>query len=100
VGSIPFQQAIPQSPAFQTFIPEQSEALFSQVLRNASELSNMTVSTADDLRALPFESLFALNAILVGLSNYGSFFFGPVIDPTPGQYIFYVLTPTGKFFRR
>ncbi|KAI9055325.1 hypothetical protein LZ554_000285 [Drepanopeziza brunnea f. sp. 'monogermtubi'] len=87
MGSVPFQQAIPQSPAFQPVIPEQSEALFSQVLGNASELSNMTVSTADDLRALSFESLFALNAILVGVSAYGLFSFGPVIDPTPGSYV-------------
>ncbi|EKD12431.1 uncharacterized protein L3040_001043 [Drepanopeziza brunnea f. sp. 'multigermtubi'] len=87
MGSVPFQRAISQSPAFEPVIPEQSEALFSQVLGNASELTNRTVSTADDLRALSFESLFTLNAMLVGLSNYGLFSFGPVIDPTPGSYV-------------
>ncbi|CAL3965046.1 unnamed protein product [Diplocarpon coronariae] len=86
LGTVPFQQAIPQSPAFQPFVPAQSEAIFSQVL-NASSITNMTVSTADDLRALSFEALYALNAILVGRSSYGSFYFGPAVDPKPHSYV-------------
>lgn len=87
LGTVPFQQAIPQSPAFQLFVPSQSDAIFKQVLGNASTLTNMTINSADDLRALPFEALYALNAILVGLSTYGSFYFGPVVDPTPDSYV-------------
>lgn len=86
-GSVPFQRAIPQSPAFQPFVPSQSKAIFQQVLGNASTLANKTITTAAQLRALPYEILYNLNTIVTGLSTYGSFTFGPVIDPKPGSYV-------------
>ena len=86
-GTVPFQQAIPQSPAFQLFVPAQSQAFFSQVVGNASTLANTTITSAQQLRTLPYEILYELNAIIVWLSTYGSFTFGPVVDPSPGAYV-------------
>lgn len=87
LGSVPFQQAIPQSPAFQIFVPTQSEQIFDNALKNASAITNMTINSADDLRSLPFEALYAVNTIMTGLSTYGSFTFGPVVDPSPNSYV-------------
>ncbi|KAE9379793.1 alpha/beta-hydrolase [Stipitochalara longipes BDJ] len=86
-GSVPFQKAIPQSPAFQPFVPAQSKTIFQQVLGNASVLANKTITSAEQLRALPYEILYELNQIVTGLSTYGSFTFGPVVDPRPGSYV-------------
>jgi carboxylesterase type B len=86
-GSVPFQQAIPQSPAFQPIVPAQSEAIFQHVLGNASALSNMTTTSAEQLRALPYETLYELNQIVTGLSSYGTFTFGPVVDHSPCSYV-------------
>jgi carboxylesterase type B len=86
-GTVPFAAAIPQSPAFQPFVPSQSEALFSIVLANASTLAKTTISTAEELRALPYETLFQLNQIVVGEAQYGSYNFGPVVDPSPNSYV-------------
>ncbi|KAE8440887.1 hypothetical protein EG329_006354 [Mollisiaceae sp. DMI_Dod_QoI] len=86
-ASPPFQQAIPQSPAFQVFVPEQSKSLFSQVLNITSLVANKSITSAKDLRALPFEVLATVNALMVGSSAYGSFTFGPVIDPSPQSYV-------------
>ena len=82
-GSVPFQQAITQSPAFQPLVPAQSKAIFQHVLGNASALSNMTITSAEQLRALPYETLYEVNQIVTGLSSYGAFTFGPVVDPSP-----------------
>ncbi|KAH9224034.1 Alpha/Beta hydrolase protein [Leptodontidium sp. 2 PMI_412] len=87
LGSVPFQQTIPQSPAFQIFVPSQSKKMFANALKNASAITNMTISSADDLRSLPFQALYAVNIIMIGLSTYGSFTFGPVVDPTPNSYV-------------
>lgn len=86
-GLLPFNQAIPQSPAFQIFVPEQSKALLSQVLGNASLIANKSITCVEDLRALPFEVLAKVNNLMVGMSSYGSFTFGPVIDPAPNSYV-------------
>jgi carboxylesterase type B len=86
-GTVPFQQAVPQSPAFQPFVPAQTEVIFSQVVGNASTLANTTITTAEQLRALPYETLSELNTLVVGLSSYGQFTFGPVVDPSPGAYV-------------
>ncbi|CZS90086.1 related to triacylglycerol lipase I precursor [Rhynchosporium agropyri] len=87
LGSLPFQKAIPQSPAFQIIVPSQSEQIFANALKNASAVTNMTINTADELRALPFEALYAVNTIMTGLSMYGSFTFGPAVDLTPNSYV-------------
>ncbi|KAK0101390.1 hypothetical protein ONS95_006565 [Cadophora gregata] len=87
LGSVPFQRAIPQSPAFQIFVPSQSQQIFANALKNASAVTNLTISSASELRALPFKALYAVNIIMTGLSNYGSFTFGPVVDPSPNSYV-------------
>jgi carboxylesterase type B len=82
-----FHQAIPQSPAFQPTVPLQSKMFFSEVVGNASRVTNTTITSVAQLRLLPFEALYAVNVIVAGLSMYGEFTFGPVIDPTPGSMV-------------
>jgi carboxylesterase type B len=99
-GSVPFQQAIPQSPAFEPFVPTQSKAIFQRVLANASTLVNKTISTAEQLRALPYEVLYELNQVVTGISTYGTFTLGPVVDPSPCSYVLDLparLISEGKF---
>ncbi|EMR87519.1 putative carboxylesterase family protein [Botrytis cinerea BcDW1] len=86
-GSLPFQQAIPQSPGYFPATPLQAQQIFDNVLSNASVLSNVTIDSADDLRALPYETLYAVNAIVTGLSLWGTFTFGPAIDRSPNSYV-------------
>jgi carboxylesterase type B len=86
-GSVPFQPAIPQSPAFKPFVPAQSKAIFQQVLASASTLANKIISTAEQLRALPYEVLYELNQVVTGISTYGTFTFGLVVDPRPCSYV-------------
>ncbi|KAL3426049.1 carboxylesterase family protein [Phlyctema vagabunda] len=84
-GKAPFQQAIPQSPAFQNMpSANQQELVFNKVLTYASFLTNRTIATLPQLRALPTSVLQTVNAIAVGLSSYGTFTFGPAVD---GKYV-------------
>ncbi|ESZ98491.1 carboxylesterase [Sclerotinia borealis F-4128] len=83
-GRTPFQQAIPQSPAFIPIVPSQAKASFHDVIGNASLLSNTTVTTASQLRTLPYEILSGVNTMMIGKSSYGQFTFGPVVD---GSYV-------------
>ena len=70
-GPVPFQQAIPQSPAFQpipdNYIPEQTTQQFLQALN---------VSTIQQARGLPSMVLRNVNYLLVGMGSYGTFAFG------------------------
>ena len=89
-GPSPFQQAIPQSPAFQPLTTPQQEAIHSDVLGIASLLANKSVTTTQQLRQLPYSTLYLTNLILVGNSSYGGFTFSPAVDGTyvpalPGQ---------------
>jgi carboxylesterase type B len=86
-GSVPFQLAISQSPAFEPFVPAQSKAIFQQVLANVSTLANKIISTAEQLRALSYEVLYEFNQVVTGISTYGTFTFGPVVDPRPCSYV-------------
>jgi len=50
----------------------------------------LNVSSLDQARKLPFATLALANTIQVGLSQYGSFTYGPVVDGSfvpalPGQ---------------
>jgi carboxylesterase type B len=78
----PFQQAIMQSPAFQPTLPSQEKAMFEMVLVNASTISNTSITSVRDLKNLPSAMLQGINALIVGNSPYGGFFFGPVVDST------------------
>ncbi len=86
-GTVPFQQAIPQSPAFQVMVPLQQTEVFDSVLKVASAITNTSITTVSELRALPFAILELVNSYLVTNSMYGTFTFGPVIDPTPFSYV-------------
>jgi cholinesterase len=80
-GKAPFQQAILQSPAFQSMASNlQQENVFTSVLSFASLISNTTVSSLDQLRELPTSVLQTVNSIVVGNSSYGTFSFGPTVD--------------------
>jgi cholinesterase len=80
-GKAPFQQAILQSPAFQAITSNAlQETTFDSVLSYASSLSGTTISSLDQLRQLPSSVLQTVNTIVVGLSSYGQFTFGPTVD--------------------
>ncbi|RDW89581.1 carboxylic ester hydrolase-15 [Coleophoma cylindrospora] len=79
-----FKQAIAQSPAYQPIVHAQETKTWLETLKIASEISNKTISTLAELRALPFLTLYYTNLILVAQSPYGTFTFGPVID---GSYV-------------
>ena len=80
-GKAPFQQALPQSPAWQTITSNaQKEGTFDEVLQYASLISNSSVTSLSQLRSLPSSILQTVNAATVGLSSYGTFSFGPVVD--------------------
>lgn len=81
VGNVPFQQAILQSPGWQPNAnPGFQEKLIEYALTNASVLTNKTVSTVEDLRALSFAEIALVNSVIVGRSPYGTYTFGPVVD--------------------
>jgi len=80
-GKAPFQQAIPQSPAFQPLPSNaQQETIFTTVLGYASFVSNTSVTSLAQLRTLPTAVLQLVNAVTVGLSSYGTYTFGPAVD--------------------
>ena len=76
----PFQHAILQSLAFQPTFPSQEKELFEMVLANASTISNTSITSVQDLKHLPYDTLQEINALIVGTSPYGGFTFGPVVD--------------------
>jgi len=83
--TVPFQQAIPQSPGWQPFV---SDAQVNEI--SAMFFGLLNVSSLDQARKLPFATLALANTIQVGLSPYGSFTYGPVVDGAfvpalPGQ---------------
>ena len=77
----PFQQAIAQSPAWLN-LPSfaQQENTFNAILAYASFVTNTSITTLSQLRALPTSTLQTVNAIAVGLADYGTFAFGPAVD--------------------
>jgi cholinesterase len=80
-GKVPFQQAILQSPGFQPISSnELQETTFNSVLFVAGYVANTTISSIEQLRQLPSSVLQTVNTIIVGLSTYGQFSFGPVVD--------------------
>ncbi|KAK5113500.1 hypothetical protein LTR62_003369 [Meristemomyces frigidus] len=74
-GSAPFQQAVTQSPGFQPIVSnQQKEQIFN------GYLSLLNVSTIEQARQLPSSALITANIIQVGLTAYGGFTYGPVVD--------------------
>ncbi|RDW69759.1 hypothetical protein BP6252_08779 [Coleophoma cylindrospora] len=90
-GKAPFQQAILQSAAFQPHpYPSQLDMIFNSTLSYASLVANTSITTLSQLRALPSYALQIINKVVVGVSDYGVFTYGPCVDGVivpalPGQ---------------
>lgn len=74
-GPAPFQQAILQSPGI-----ENNPSSFKQQQTFERFLSLLKVKSIAEARKLPSSALILANTIQVGLSDYGTFSFGPVVD--------------------
>lgn len=83
-GSVPFAQAILQSPGFPPVVGSaQQEEIYQSVLTQAQALISSDVTSVAALRSLDFETLAALNTIVIArAAPYGQFVFGPVVDGT------------------
>ncbi|KAI9643680.1 hypothetical protein NHQ30_008302 [Ciborinia camelliae] len=83
-GSVPFAQAILQSPGYPpVYTDAQSEATFQSVITQAQELIGSNITSVSDLRNLDFTTLASLNTIITARSvPYGAFTFGPSVDGT------------------
>ena len=73
-GPVPFQQAIPQSPGFQPVVSDDQE---NGIYEDFLKLLNVT--SLDEARELPFETLATANTIQVGGAAYGQFVYGPTV---------------------
>jgi carboxylesterase type B len=78
---LPFQQVIPQSPAYQPS-PGKGTKSLNLTLQIASQLSQQDIASIEDLRKLSFETLYNLNALVVGTAPRSEFIFGPTVDGT------------------
>lgn len=84
-GPAPFQQAVLQSPGFQNIVSYYAQE---QMFNTFLKLANVT--TLEQLRKLPYETLQLSNILQVADAPYGQFSFGPVVDglfapATPGK---------------
>lgn len=71
----PFAQAIPQSPGF---LPITSNRQMEDTFN--TYLSLLNVSTIEQARQLPYQTLAVANLIQIARSTYGTFVYGPVVD--------------------
>ena len=74
-GPPPFQQVVPQSPAFQLITSNFQEEMIFQAF-----LALLNVTTLEEARQLPSSALITANLIQVANSSYGDFTYGPVVD--------------------
>jgi len=75
-GKAPFQQAVPQSPAW---LPVQSNVQEENVFQKFLHLTNTT--SLAELRRLPTEAILRANAQQITYdSSWGTFTYGPVVD--------------------
>lgn len=83
-GSVPFSQAILQSPGYPpVYSNAQQEATFQSVIKQAQALIGTNITSVSDLRNLDFSTLAGLNTIVTARSApYGTFTFGPTVDGT------------------
>ncbi|PQE13378.1 putative cholinesterase protein [Rutstroemia sp. NJR-2017a BVV2] len=83
-GPAPFAQAIMQSPGFPPVVGSaQQEETFQSVLTQAQALIGSNITSVAALRSLDFNTVAALNTIVVArAAPYGQFMFGPVVDGT------------------
>lgn len=94
-GTLPFQQAVLQSPAFQININLTEN--FALTLAEASEQTNSSVTTLSDLSSLSASQLQAINNEVVLGSGQGTFTFGPAVDGTYVPALPQVLLYEGRF---
>jgi cholinesterase len=80
-GKAPFQQAISQSAAWGPLpAAAQNEAIFTTTLATASEVTNSSITTFDQLQALSSSTLQTINKLVVTRSTFGTFTYGPSVD--------------------
>ncbi|RYP76921.1 hypothetical protein DL771_001474 [Monosporascus sp. 5C6A] len=81
-GPAPFQSAILQSPGFA--LATDRETPYELALAFASEVTGITISSAQQLRSLHSQDLMRVNQMVVNTSYFGSWTFNPVPD---GDYV-------------
>ncbi|KAI0017078.1 Alpha/Beta hydrolase protein [Xylariomycetidae sp. FL0641] len=80
--SLPFQRAIPQSPAFQ--ISLNYDASYNLTMSSATTQSGESVTSVADLANLDAETLASVNQAVVEGASTGAFNYGPIPD---GDYV-------------
>lgn len=93
--TLPFQQAIIQSPAFQ-FTLNQTLA-YGLTMSEASNLTNTSIASVSDLSSLDSDTLQAVNFYVVLTANTGEFIYGVSPDGTYVPDYPQVLLAEGKF---
>lgn len=94
-GTVPFNRAILQSPAFQLNL-NLTEA-YDDTLTQASNLTNASITTASALAALDSATLQLVNADVVLAAGQGFFGYGPAPDGTYVPAVPQVLLYEGRF---
>lgn len=89
-GPAPFARAIAQSPGVQPITTNiQKEEIYEKTLAAATKWSGSEVTSVQELRALDLTTLYRTNAYVVGLSQQGTWTYGPMVDgdfaPKPAQ---------------
>lgn len=89
-GPAPFARAIAQSPGVQPITTNvQKEEIFEKTLAAATKWSGSEVTSVQELRNLNLTTLYRTNAYVVGLSQQGTWTYGPMVDgdfaPKPAQ---------------
>lgn len=74
-GSVPFAQAVPQSPGWAPVVSNQQQEQIFQTY-----LDVLNVSTIQEARELPYSALQRANIITTANSPYGQFTYGPTVD--------------------
>ncbi|RFU79745.1 alpha beta-hydrolase [Trichoderma arundinaceum] len=98
---VSFQRAIAQSPGFHP-VPgnAQQEAMYAKTLASASQITGKNITSLSGLRGLSEADLYYTNCLVVAISIYGLFSYGPVVDgkfvpQLPGE-----LLLTGQFNKK
>jgi hypothetical protein len=76
-----FQRAIAQSPGFHP-VPgnAEQEAMYAKTLASASQITGKNIISLSGPRGLSEADLYYTNCLVVAISIYGLFSYGPVVD--------------------
>lgn len=96
--SLPFQAAIPQSPAFQFNIP--IEASYKLTMSEATSESQKTVSNVAELKSLTTAQLKSVNQKVTQAAAYGAFNYGVSVDGDYVPELPQVLFAQGRFNKK